>query len=627
MSDCHSSSSKQGSHPLQSSAAAAQSDAESSPQDNIKQPQPLASDSLHFRAESAVGSRSAQANDLAVGVLQPDGTGLSPLDDALLQLVLQTLSESSLEQVQQHQQRQQQEQQAQQQEAIERQVSLQMLAQLSLQQMQNQAGQKEVQEKDAIERQLALRMLAQETLPQMRSPDVQEPAQQQNEQQAADMHEAMLQALAETALAGLSQEQQQQQEQQKLLQQQQEVYEQQQQLLQHQSAVHDALLQQQQWEQAQQQQQVFAQQQQLIKQQQAMLQAMQQQQQESLAHISHHTGQLEPQSMPISGSDASADEEASNFAVQQDDNAGRVQQAGASSASQAAAQDPPSPPALRLQHQQKPAAEAAAAADAEGPAVAYTLDGDTAQYNTPELVEVTVPASELSNTLLMPPAALLHLPTASPHEQSSAAVHPQSQVPTVTLSAAPAAAPAAPLASTPEAYYLIPASAFDAGLGTFPKTRPVALPRQTHKLPPAPLEAPAAVHAQLSKPDQTPISVQMPKQQPEQSCGPDGIMHVTHGSDAWAVSGVLPQSRLDLSSGLHEGELSLAQVPEKSIRMFLCQAVFSQHSYLLPLDICPSQQPSIFCTTSCVHVCLKSKSADAQLHLVLLLAYAISLVD
>ena len=213
-------------------------------------------------------------------VLQPDGTGLSPLDDALLQLVLQTLTESSLEQVQQHQQRQQHQQQQLQQEAIERQLALQLLAQSSLQQMQSHATQEQKHPSADVDvSEAAEQLLA--SLDQVAPPGL---TTQQSQAQlgvgASEAHEALLASLAQTDLAGLDQEHQQQQAQQMLLQQQQEVYEQQQQLLEQQSAVHNALLQQQQWEQAQQQQQVYAEQQKLIQQQQMMLEALQQMQQQ-----------------------------------------------------------------------------------------------------------------------------------------------------------------------------------------------------------------------------------------------------------------------------------------------------------------------------------------------------------
>ena len=240
-----------------SSSAAPQSDKATAKPMAISAAEPA--EDLGTAKESEDAASSGPEAAASASMLQADGSGLSPLDDALLQLVLQTLSESSLEQLQQHQQRQQQEQQAQQQEALEHQLTLQLLAQANLQEMQGQHAH----------------------------------AQQQGDNQAAEPREGMLQGLAEAALAGLSQEQLQQQEQQKLLQQQQEVYEQQQLLLQQQTAVHDALLQQQQWEQAHEQQQVYAQQQQLITQQQAMLDALnKQQQQQQQMRAQQHSQQL-----------------------------------------------------------------------------------------------------------------------------------------------------------------------------------------------------------------------------------------------------------------------------------------------------------------------------------------------
>ena len=260
--------------------------------DKALQPSTTAGEGVSTAGGAALPGGEANAQAVAV---QPDGTGLSPLDDALLQLVLQTLTESSLEQIQQHQQYQQQQQQQLQQEAIEQQRQQQ-------QQLQHL-------EEEAIKRQFALQLLAQSSLQQLQScsadagtqirsevsaseapgalqgqTGLQDLNAEQSMQQlgvsASEAHEDLLKSLANTALTHLHQEQQQQQEQQQLLQQQQEVYEQQQRLLEQQSAVHDALLHQRQWEQAQQQQQVYAEQQKLIQQQQTMLEALQRQQQE-----------------------------------------------------------------------------------------------------------------------------------------------------------------------------------------------------------------------------------------------------------------------------------------------------------------------------------------------------------
>ncbi len=426
----------------------------------------------------------------AVGALQADGSGLSPLDDALLQLVLQTLSESSLEQLQQHQQRQQQEQQAHQQDAIQQQLALQLLAQSSLQQIQKQ--------------------------------DEEQQQQQQDEQQSSDAHEAMLQSLAEAALAGLSQEQQQQQEQQKLLEQQQAVYEQQQQLLQQQSAVHGALLQQQQWDRAHQQQQLFTEQQRLINHQQAMLQTLQEEQQESLL-MSHHAVlqtqmQLQGELDSCTGTQAVAQTMGSD-----------VQQQSASVSSPGVVPDPPSPEAQQtpIQAASAPclptgvceaeadeaarlsAAAAAQAADSvSNPIVSASsaaemtccLDVDQASTLAPTqaLTQATLNASvavSAQHTSLPPPL--------SPCSESIAQPQQQTQALPTTSAAVLAAASLLPgsagmPAFTPQAYYLIPASAY--GHGALPMLLPAAaVPQHAPHLTLVPVqqESPAALEAQL----------------------------------------------------------------------------------------------------------------------------------
>ncbi len=463
--------------------------------------------------QSAVGLQAAVATTLpavaatlpamsspqaAVGALQADESGLSPLDDALLQLVLQTLSESSLEQLQQHQQRQQQEQQAHQQKAKEQQLALQLLAQSSLQQMQNQD----------------------------------EDQQQQNNQQSSDAHEAMLQSLAEAALAAFSQEQQQQQEQQKLLEQQQAVYEQQQQLLQQQSAVHDALLQQQQWDQAHQQQQLFTEQQRLIKHQQAMLQTLQEEQQESLL-MSHHAV-LQTQ-MQLQGK---LDSCSATQAVAHTLGAA-VQQQSVYVSSPGVVPDPPSPEAQQTPiqatfappfptkvieaeaHEAARLAAAAAAAQAaesvSNPTVSAKSAAEQTCYLHVDQASIQTPTQAFTQaptqaTLPAPvPVSAQHTslpPPLSPCSGSTAQLQQQAQALPATSAAVLAAASLLPgsagmPAFTPQAYYLIPASAY--GHGALPMLLPAAaaaaaaVPQHAPHLSFAPVqqESPAALEAQL----------------------------------------------------------------------------------------------------------------------------------
>ena len=262
-----------------------------------------------------------------------DNAGMSALDDALLQLVLQALSEISLGQIQHHQQEVQQQQQQAQQDANAQQLALQLVAQSSLAFTQQQAIAQELQQQ-AIAQETQQQAIAQELQQQAIAQETQQQAiaqqqakmlhQQQQEQQqqrlcpdgealdtaapfsqqqatafdcqqparahiqahwrqspgqfpaiAADSdRDVALQTLAESALTGLFHEQQQAQEQ--LLEQQQQVYSQHHQLLEQQAALHAALVRQEQWEQAQQQQLVYAEQQTLIEQQQDMLNVLQQ---------------------------------------------------------------------------------------------------------------------------------------------------------------------------------------------------------------------------------------------------------------------------------------------------------------------------------------------------------------
>ncbi|KAL0020040.1 hypothetical protein WJX77_006948 [Trebouxia sp. C0004] len=454
--------------------------------------------------QNAVGLQAAVAAPLsavaspqaAVGVLHTDGSGVSPLDDALLQLVLQTLSESSLEQLQQHQQRQQQEQQVHQQDAIRQQLALQLLAQSSLQQIQKQ--------------------------------DEDEQQQQQDNQQPSDAHEAMLQSLAEAALAGLSQEQQQQQEQQKLLEQQQAVYEQQQQLLQQQSAVHDALLQQQQWEQAHQQQQLFTEQQRLIKHQQAMLQTLQAEQQES--SLMSHQAVLQTQ-MQLQGElDSCAGSRAVAQAMKSD-----VQQQSATVTSPGVIPDPPSPEAQQTPSQAASAppfptgvreaeaekavrhsAAAAQAADSvSNPTVSATsaaemaLDMDQASMQAPiqALTQARTQAMLKEHVAVLAQYTSLP-PPSSPCSESTAPPQQQAQALPANSAAVLAAASLLPgsagmPAFTPQAYYLIPASAYDHG--ALPMLLPAtAVPQHAPHLTFVPMqqESPAVLEAQL--PAETP---------------------------------------------------------------------------------------------------------------------------
>ncbi len=441
----------------------------------------------------AVGSPQA-----AVGALQADGSGLSPLDDALLQLVLQTLSESSLEQLQQHQQQQQQEQVAHQQDAIQQQLALQLLAQSSLQQIQKQ--------------------------------DEDQQQQQQDNRQSSNAHEAMLQSLAEAALAGLSQEQQQQQEQQKLLEQQQAVYEQQQQLLQQQSAVHDALLQQQQWDQAHQQQQLFTEQQRLINHQQAMLQTLQEEQQESLL-MSHHAVlqaqmQLEAEPDSCGGTQAIAQTMGSN-----------VRQQSISVSPPGVVPDPPSPEAQQtpIQAASAPplptgvseaeahgaarlaAAAAAAAAAQAGESVSNPIVSaksaaeqtcclDVNHASTQALTQATLNAPvavSAQHTSLPPPLIPCSESTAQPQQQAQALPATSAAVfAAASLLPGSAGMPA----FTPQAYYLIPASAY--GHGALPMLLPAAAAAAVPQHAPhltfvsVQQESPAALEAQL--PAETP---------------------------------------------------------------------------------------------------------------------------
>ena len=396
--------------------------------------------------------------------LQSDGTGLLPVDDALLQLVLQTLAESSLEQVSQHQQRKQQQQQVQQQAALESQVALQLLTE----QVQKQA-----------------------------TPE--QPA-QQDEQQAAAEHNPMLQTLAETALASLSHEQQHQEEQQQLLQQQQEVFEQQQLLLQQQAAVRDALVQQHQWEQAQRQEQVFAEQQRLIEQQQAMLQALQQHRQDSVAQHSARLQSPDQQRRRDVGADEpclAAQQPGAHRVADHKDEARLTQQV---------AGDPPSPRSLSAQPPAGatalPAAETAKPSPAAAAASSRPTDPNKKMVTGPELAQADLSTQDV------PRVSSSHN-RAPPSVQGTAAADTQDAMMlpmTVLPITAPSGAcllPSSPI-TAPQAYYLIPVSAYG---GALPMLTPPPLasdptPAQMSTATPSlllPTEPPAAPtsHTQL----------------------------------------------------------------------------------------------------------------------------------
>ena len=426
----------------------------------------------------------------AEGTLQADGSGLSPLDDALLQLVLQTLSESSLEQLQQHQQRQQQEQQAHQQDAIQQQLALQLLAQSSLQQIQKQ--------------------------------DEYQQQEQQDEQQTSDAHEAMLQSLAEAALVGLSQEQQQQQEQQKLLEQQQAVYEQQQQLLQQQSAVHDALLQQQQWDQAHQQQQLFTEQQSLIKHQQVMLQTLQEEQQESLLMLHHAVLQTQMQLQgeldSCGGTQAVAQTMGSDVRQQSISVSppGVVPDPPSPEAQQTpiqAASSPPFPTEVSKAEAREAARLTAAAATQAGESVSNPIVSaksaaeqtcclDILQASTQAFTQAPTQVTLRAPVAVSAQHTSLPLPL-SPCSGSTAQPQQQAQALPATSAAVLAAASLLPgsagmPAFTPQAYYLIPASPY--GHGALPMLLPApAVPQHAPHLTcvPGQQQSPAALKAQL----------------------------------------------------------------------------------------------------------------------------------
>ena len=564
--------------------------------------QPAQADSASLRQEpshaSAVAAARGGEPNAQTVALQPDGTGLSPLDDALLQLVLQTLSESSLEQIQQHQQYQQQQQQQQQQEAIEQQ-------QWQLEQLQHL-------EEEAIQQQLALQLLAQSSLQQLQSCSADAGTQQlskvsaseapgalpgqttlqglsaeQSMQQlgisASEAHEDLLKSLAKTAVTHLHQEQQQQQEQQQLLQQQQEVYEQQQRLLEQQSAVHDALLQQRQWEQAQQQQQVYAEQQKLIQQQQTMLEALQlqqrqqqeqqqqeqqqQQQEQQQQQLEQQQQQQRQQQVAMAACEAGhavcsqldykmaactkhpthgADRTSGGSTVKkQQDSADlhhlQSQILNVQSPFQPTSSDPSSPPPMPAQTHTQPALSHAAAAAA---AAAAEKGSTQAAAHLPCALSANVShidhsgRSDLQASTASAPG-LSAAATAEP-DTSSAQIISQhsdtgsggSQLRPSVLST-PAAFPACLLqpgaqpASLPQAYFMVPASAFTAnGLPMLPSSLlqtahqlppplPPSLLQTAHQLPPLlppkpPVHAPAL--AQCATDAQVAVTCTVPQQ-------------------------------------------------------------------------------------------------------------------
>ena len=468
-------------------------------------------------------------------VLQSDGTGLSPLDDALLQLVLQTLSESSLDQVQEHQHRQQRQQQQLQQEAIERQLALQLLAQSSLQQMHSHA----TLEQNRPSADVSVSEAAEQLLASLDEAAPSSLSAQQSVHQvgvgASEAHEALLATLAQTALVGLDQEHQQQHAQQMLLQQQQEVYQQQQCLLEQQSAVHDALLQQQRWEQAQQQQQVYCEQQKLIQQQQVMLDALQQaQQQQQQKQLQQ---QLQQQQC------ATAGRLTEPVACPQEQLPYQVLKTQTSA--QTTASDPPSPPPLHPQAAILPAPAAAAAAAVEevtavaaateeaAAVAASSRSAHPADGPVAETAISTGPAGSLQShaeassacarqatsqgleaskciSLSLPPQ-LATSPQQAPashaqlaRQQSTANPDHGHLLPTVT--AGPVSfnpfqlQPGAVPGSLPQAYYLVPAAAFPgAETPMVPPTLLSPLPAQSvFHMPTAALPAQSSALAQQS---------------------------------------------------------------------------------------------------------------------------------
>ena len=477
---------------------------------------------------AVVVARAGEPSAQAVA-LQPDGTGLSPLDDALIQLVLQTLTESSLEQIQQHQQRQQhQQQQLQreaieqqhrqqqqlQEEAIEQQLALQLLAESSLQQLQSCPSGAGTQQHSKVSASEAHGPLQGQTMLQDMSA---EQSMQQLGISASEAHEALLESLAKTALTDLHQEQQQQQEQQQLLQQQQEVYQQQQRLLEQQSAVHDALLQQRQWEQAQQQQQVYAEQQKLIQQQQTMLEALQpqqrqqqhqqeqeqqqfeqqqQQQQQQLAMAGHAVcSQLDQDRAvrtkhPARGTDRQSG--GTTFEVQQDSadpHHLHSQSLNAQSPFQPTSSDPSSPPPMPVQTHTRSALSPAAAAAEEAPQPvaclprALSAEGSHTDHGSTSDSQAA-PAST---------ACLSAAATAEPYTSSAQIISQHSDArfghnqPQSSLLSATAAFPAfllqpsAQPASLPQAFFMVPASAYTAnGLPMMPSS----LLQPAHQWPP-----------------------------------------------------------------------------------------------------------------------------------------------
>ena len=524
---------------------------------------------------SAGAATAAEPNAQGVS-LQPDGTGLSPLDDALLQLVLQTLTESSLEQIQQHQQRQQHQQQQRQ--------------QLQQQAMEQQQWQQQQLQEEAIEQQLALQLLAQCALQQLQSCSADAVSQQRSEVSASaapgavqdqitlqdlsaeqsmqhlgvnasEAHEDLLKSLTKTALTNLHEEQQQQEQQQQLLQQQQEVYEQQQRLLEQQSAVHDALLQQRQWEQAQQQQQVYAEQQKLIQQQQTMLEALQlqqrqqQQQQQQQQQMEEQQQQQQHQQLAVAackaghavcsqldhnkdarakhpkyGSDMTSS--GTTFEIQQDSadpHSLQSQSFNAQSPFRLTSIDPSSPPSMPAQAPPQPALSPAAAdaaaekgltqVPAHLPCAPSARDAHTDHSSTSD--SQTVPASPpsapgLSAAATAEPCTSSAL-TISQHSQASS-VHSQLQP---SLLSPTAAFPAfllqsgAQPASLPQAYFMVPASAYTAnGLPMLPSS----LLQPAHPLPPL-LPPTCPVHAQAlaqrATDDQVAVTCSVDQQQIE----------------------------------------------------------------------------------------------------------------
>lgn len=480
-------------------------------------------------------------------VLTPDDTGMSPLDDALLQLVLQTLTESSLEQIQEHQQRQQQGQQQRQLEAMDRQLTLQVQAQQSQQQAPSGLAESHTQQQTDVSASEASAAGREGLTQPVLNGSTAEQSLHQVDMSVSEAREAMLKNLAQNALTNLHHEQQQQQEQQQLLQQQEEVYEQQQCLLEQQSAVYDALLQQQQWELAQQQQQVYAEQQKLIEQQQSMLEALQQQQQ--LAVAAYQAGQ-EASKLDHNGAmcmkhGTGASDKAPCEQRSPDPHDTPDQSFSAQPPSQPTLSDPSSPPpmpAQRSAHDQPAQSPATLPAHAEAatqaaPHLPCSQPGEGLHINhsdTPHpqtapgypSAAASTAAARSAITGEQPPTSRTQL--VSQHSDASSG-HSNLQPSVPATSAALHSLLLQPWAQPgplPQAYFLIPASEYQAsGLLVLPATLLSPVPA----LPPAayaPISAQHAIDAQLP----AAVSQVHHEQQQQGTCSTDVLAKVGAGS-------------------------------------------------------------------------------------------------